>query len=63
MITELYDQDRILAKKLLTHSRLPVSDIDTVDWYRLIGWGENGTLVGVAGMEQCGSYLLLSAQR
>ena len=44
---------------ILNQAGLPYSDIADIKWLDFIGWRQDSKIVGIAGMEQCGSQALL----
>ncbi len=45
--------------QFLKDEGLPHEDVGLANWFSLIGIEENSELVGIAGLENCGEFLLL----
>ena len=59
MIIDINRDQLHTVSKLVEGAGLPVQDLWEVNWFRLVGWCENEIITGVAGLQQCGNWLLL----
>jgi amino-acid N-acetyltransferase len=59
MIIDIDRNQLHAVSTLVEDSGLPVQDLWEVNWFGLIGWCENEKTTGVAGLQLCGSSLLL----
>lgn len=58
-IMELERRVPAAVVEMIDHEGLPSEDLNSADWFSLLGYTDGGNLAAVAGLERCGRELLL----